>query len=99
MTAYVLVLSTPNPTGAESRQKYGEGVRPLLSAVGAKPLLRGEVVETLAGSEHATTAMVLRFTDTQTAKAFFEQDAYRDLIPHRSKGFRRMEILIIGEQS
>lgn len=97
MTAHVLVLSSPDPVGAESRQKYAGGVRPLLAAAGAKPLLSGAIVETPAGSDRAGTVTVLEFPNAALAKAFFEQEAYKALIPYRDKGFSQMEILVIDE--
>lgn len=95
MTAYVLVMSDPDPAGAESRQTYSDGVRPLLATAGATSFLGASVVKTQVGPERSGVATVFQFPDVAQATAFFEQEAYQDLIPFREKGFRHMEILIL----
>lgn len=96
MSAYVVVLATPNPDGTEAMAAYGGAVQPLLTSAGAKIVFRGPVTATLAGENPPGMILVLEFVDAEAARGFFTQDAYRRLIPHRDKGFTRLEILQVG---
>lgn len=96
MSAHVVALATPNPQEAESAAAYGAGVQPLLAEAGVKAVFRGPVAATIAGQNPPSVILVLEFPDGNAARAFFEQDAYKKLIPLRDKGFSRMEIFQIG---
>lgn len=96
MSAYVVGLVTPNAQETEAASAYGAGVEPLLAAAGAKIVFRGPVAATIAGDNPPRNIIVLEFPDGNAARAFFEQDAYKKLIPLRDKGFSRMEIFQIG---
>ncbi len=96
MSAYVVVLATPSPDGAEAMAAYSAGVQPLLAPAGAKIVVRGPVSAALAGETPPAMILVLEFVDAEAAHGFFTQDAYRKLIPLRNKGFTRLEILQVG---
>ncbi len=96
MTALVVVISKPDPAKAEGAKKYAESVQPLLKAAGVAPKFRGPVVETLAGANSPAVVMVLEFADEEAAKAFFDQQAYQELIPLRDDSFTQMEIYLLG---
>ncbi|MEP1793049.1 DUF1330 domain-containing protein [Parasphingorhabdus sp.] len=96
MTSHVVVLSTPNPEKTAGAQEYAASVQPLLKAAGVVPKLRGPVVQAVAGQTSPAIAMVLEFSDEASAKAFFAQQAYQDLIPLRDDSFSQMEIYILG---
>lgn len=96
MTAHVIVIAKPDPGKAEGAKRYAESVQPLLKAAGVAPKLKGPIVETLAGKSSPATALVLEFPDHAAAKAFFEQEAYQDLIPLRDDSFLHMEIHILA---
>lgn len=97
MTARVIVLSRPDPGKAEGAAKYAASVQPLLRAAGVAPVLRAPVAERLAGKTDPATVLVLDFPDQVAAKAFFEQQAYQDLIPLRDDSFLHMEIHVLSD--
>lgn len=96
MTAKVLILNTPNPSGQAQLKAYGEGVRPLLTAAQAKVLFRSDELKAVEGNLHAKTAMVLEFPSRADAENFFKQDAYQALIPLRNEGFAQLFITILA---
>jgi uncharacterized protein (DUF1330 family) len=96
MPAYVMVLAEARHDKADGVAEYSRGVAPLLAAAGGKPLLRGAAAKTIAGPDFTGNGLVLEFPDVGAAEAFFEQDAYRALVPLRDESFSRIEIQIVG---
>lgn len=96
MTAHVVVLATPNPDDTDAMTAYGAGVQPLLTSAGAKIVFRGPVAATLAGGNPPAVIAVLEFANAELARGFFSQEAYLKLLPHREKGFSRLEIFQVG---
>ena len=96
MTAQVLILNTPNPSGQAQLKAYGEGVRPLLAAAQAKVLIKSDELNTVEGILLPKNAMVLEFPSRAGAEKFFEQDAYQALIPLRNEGFSQLIITILA---
>ena len=93
MTARVVILATPREAPGDAPAQYAEGVQPLLKAAGASLAVRGPVVAGDAGAPKSIT--VLEFPDSQKARDFFGQDAYRALIPLRDASFAQMDIHIV----
>ncbi|MFP3385678.1 DUF1330 domain-containing protein [Tritonibacter sp. SIMBA_163] len=96
MTTHVIVLSKPDPAKADGARRYADAVQPLLKAAGVVPTLRAPVAASVAGKATPATVLVLEFADEAVARGFFDQPAYRDLIPLRDDSFAHMEIHILG---
>ena len=95
MAATALVISSPRPEKGEGVEKYAASVGALLKEAGITPTLRAPVVQTLAGGCKPATVLALNFPDVEMAQAFFNQPAYRNLVPLRDDSFQRMEIHIL----
>ena len=102
MTTHVIVLSKPDPAKADGARRYADAEMVRIrgtktkKAAGVVPTLRAPVAASVAGKATPATVLVLEFTDEAAARGFFDQPAYRDLIPLRDDSFVHMEIHILG---
>ncbi len=96
MPAHVIILARPHPEKAEDAARYAQAVQPLLTAAGAKPIIRSPVSKTVASVGAPSAGMVFEFPNYDAATGFFAQDAYQALVPLRDQSFAMMEIHIVG---
>ncbi|MEM8776761.1 MAG: DUF1330 domain-containing protein [Pseudomonadota bacterium] len=90
-------FGTPDPDGAQALEEYASSAVPLLTAVGAKPRVRAKVAEQLVGETELQTVFVVEFPSRESVDAVFDSDAYKALIPARSKAFKTLHFLILEE--
>ena len=80
----VLNIAFTEIKDAEKKQEYIAKAAPLMQKYGAEVVVRGRYLKTLVGEgkpPHITG--VFRFSDMETAEAFYGCDAYKVLIPVR----------------
>jgi uncharacterized protein (DUF1330 family) len=73
--------------GAESLQRYVEGVLPLLARSGAK-VQRYAGIEALVSQDRFDLVAVMEFPSEAAMKQFLTSDAYMAMEPHRDKAFK-----------
>jgi hypothetical protein len=57
------------------------------------------VAATLTGGNPPAVVLVLECANAELARGFFNQEAYLKLLPHREKGFSRLEIFQVGRNN
>jgi uncharacterized protein (DUF1330 family) len=90
MSAYVIVHGTV--TNPEKMQEYGAAAGPLAGKHGGEVISRGPV-EVLSGSSDYQLAVVIKFPDKATAKAWYESPEYQAIIPIRESALDSVFIL------
>ena len=66
--------------------EYAGAAGPTIEKFGGEVVLKGKVVEVLAGKNEAETGGLLRFPDTESALAWYRSEEYQALIPTRDAG-------------
>ena len=94
--ATLVVTASPNADEMPSVQSYLQGVMPILVGAGGSLVKRLKVSEVVNGKPSGMV-MVMDFDSIDAAKAAFDTDDYKALIPVRDRGFTEMNILITGE--
>lgn len=91
MSAYVIALATiKNP---EKLQEYGAIAGPSIKAAGGELISAARVSETLAGSFDKDRAVMIRFPDAETARAWYNSETYQSAIPIREQAMDATFIL------
>ena len=74
-------------------QKYGEATRTGIPAAGGRVIVRGGKTHVINGAP-PKQVVVIQWESLEKGQAFFESDAYKQLIPIRDKGanFRAFSI-------
>ncbi len=81
MAAYLIAHATV--IDAEKLPAYATAAGATFAAFGGAPVARGKVVEVLAGSHTAHSAIIVKFPDAKSAHDWFHSPAYQALIPLR----------------
>ena len=89
----LIVTAVPNLDEMASVQEYLNGVLPLLTGAGGKPVKRLKV-DKVIGGEPSGMVLVMDFDSSDAITAMFESDDYAALIPTRDRGFTEMNILL-----
>ena len=94
MSAYIVANITEmlNP---EILKEYSVKNGPLLEEHGGKVISAGQP-EIMEGDPAALRAVVIEFGDKDAAKAWYNSDAYQEIIPLRQQGCRSTMILMDG---
>ena len=92
----LIVTATPNPEEMTAVQEYLQGVTPLLTGAGGKPVKRLKV-DTVIRGEPSGMVLVMDFDSKDAITAMFDSDNYAALIPVRDRGFAEMNILLTDE--
>ena len=74
---------------------YGTKAPPLLQAAGAVPKVKAKLAEHLVGSADIGTLFVAEFPSADAARAAFETEEYKSLIPIRDKAFKQLNFMIM----
>ncbi|MSQ66719.1 MAG: DUF1330 domain-containing protein [Gammaproteobacteria bacterium] len=82
MAAYLIAHATV--INAANLPEYATAAAATFAPFGGAPLARGKVVEVLAGSHTAQSALIVKFPDAKSAHAWFHSPAYQALIPLRN---------------
>lgn len=89
-------MGVPNAAEPEALDAYVGQVSPLLSAAGGQPKVRAKLVEQLVGANAPQTLFVAEFPSAEAARAVFESDAYKALIPTRKRAFKNVEFFLVA---
>jgi len=81
MAAYLIAHATV--IDAEKLPAYATAAGATFAPFGGAPVARGKVVEVLAGSHTANTAVIVKFPDAKSAHDWFHSPAYQALTPLR----------------
>lgn len=93
--ATLVVTAVPNPQEMEEMQTYLKGVVPVLTANGGEIVFRGKADKALVGELNFGMMLVMNFNSKEDIESTFESSEYKALIPHREKGFKKMDIVIL----
>ncbi len=84
MATYVIAqATTKNP---EKLAAYGQAAGPTITAYGGEFFMRAPVLEVLCGDASFERFLMIKFRDAETARAWYNSDAYQALIPTRNEG-------------
>lgn len=92
--ANLVVTAVPNPDGAEDMQAYLKGVLPVLMSHGGELVYRGKIERPISGEAGFAMLMVMAFDSAASIDKVFESAEYKALVPHREKGFSKIDILV-----
>ena len=81
MSAYIIALIDIHDR--DEYKKYQEGFREVFSQYGGEILVVEEAPTLLEGQWPHTRTVVIRFSDENEAKRWYESDAYQTLVQHR----------------
>jgi uncharacterized protein (DUF1330 family) len=87
MSTTMITVANFAEDGAESLQRYVEGVLPLLDRAGAK-VQRYAGVETLVSPDRFDLVAVMEFPSEDAMKQFLTSEAYIAMEPYRDKAFK-----------
>lgn len=90
MSAIMITVGILAEDGAESLERYAQGVILLLKQADVKILGRYQGKEVLVGEDLFDLVAVMEFPDDDAMKQFLNSDAYAVMIPHRNKAFKFM---------
>ena len=94
MAAYLIVqVDVKDP---ERYARYREMVPPTLEQYGGRFLVRGGDAQTLEGSWSPPRVVVLEFDDAETARAWWDSEAYREAKQLRQQSADTEMILVQG---
>ena len=92
----LIVTAMPNPDEMASVQEYLQGVMPLLTGAGGRPVKRLKVDEVIHGKPSGMV-LVMDFDSDEAITGLFESEDYAALVPIRDKGFAEMNIQLTHE--
>ncbi|MFP5224035.1 MAG: DUF1330 domain-containing protein [Actinomycetota bacterium] len=92
----LIVTAQPDANEMESVQGYLQGVLPLLTKAGGKPVKRLAVDEVIHG-QPSGMVLVMEFESAAVIKNLFDSEDYAALIPARDRGFSQMNILVTSD--
>ena len=92
MGTYLIVNATPNLENQEAIQAYTGGVLPMLQNAGGKSLKRAKLASIIKGKANYPMFLFMEFDDASRISELFESEAYQQLIPHRDKAFKELNI-------
>ncbi len=97
MATIVLVMTTPNPNGAEDLATYQKLAGPVVARHGGEIMYRGRRADSLAGAGAFAMSLAIRFPDEAAARAWHADPDYQAAIAHRNKAFTAFEAHLINE--
>ncbi len=81
MAAYLIALVKVKD--AQKMQEYGAQAGATFAPFNGAPMVRGKVVEVLAGTHGAQAALIAKFPDAKAAHDWYHSPAYQALVPLR----------------
>ncbi|AFY97036.1 DUF1330 domain-containing protein [Chamaesiphon minutus] len=88
MSTIMITVGNLAENGAESLERYAQGVIPLLEQAGVKILGRYQGIEALVGEHPFDLVAVMEFPSLEAMKQFLASDAYGAMIPDRERAFK-----------
>ncbi len=93
MPAYVVAqVKVKDP---EKMAAYAKAAGPTLAAFGAEIIMRAPVLETLAGDADFDRCVMTKFTDVETARAWYNSEAYQEAIKLRDEATERVVFTLV----
>ena len=92
----LVVTAVPNPDEMASVQEYLQGVMPLLTGAGGKPVKRLKADQVIHGKPSGMV-LVMDFDSADEITGMFKSEDYAALIPLRDRGFVEMNIQLTRE--
>ena len=84
MAAYVIAqVKLKNP---EKFAAYGKAAGPTIAEHGGELIIRAPKLEVLAGQADFDRCVVIKFPDPESARAWYQSEAYQAAIPLRDAG-------------
>ena len=80
------VIAQAKTKDAEKLASYGQAAGPTIAEHGGEMFMRAPVVEVLCGNTNFERFLMIKFQDVDTARAWYNSDAYQALIPMRNEG-------------
>src|SRR4051794_9620806 len=77
------VISDVTVTDPERFQDYAVRAAPALEPFGGRFIVRGGAIEKLEGDWEPGRLVVIEFPDKESARNWYESDAYQEIIPIR----------------
>jgi uncharacterized protein (DUF1330 family) len=94
MSAYIIALIEINDR--DEYEKYREGFHEIFAKYNGELLVVEEAPTTLEGEWSYTRTVVIRFSDEEEAKRWYESDQYQALAQHRFRAAKTNLILAKG---
>lgn len=94
MAATMIVNGWINPEGKEALSEYVQASTPLFAEAGGHLISRYQIAKTVLGNESPNLVVLMSFDNAQSIQGVFDLEAYKELIPLREKGFRKLEVCI-----
>lgn len=92
MAAYLIAhVKVKDPA---KMQEYGAQAGATFAAFGGAPMVRGKVVEVLAGAHGGQAALIAKFPDAKSAHDWYHSPAYQALIPLRDEAMEPTFVVI-----
>jgi uncharacterized protein (DUF1330 family) len=79
---------------AQKMQEYGAQAGATFAPFGGAAMVRGKVVEVLAGAHAGQAALIAKFPDAKSARDWYNSPAYQALIPLRDEAMEPTFVLI-----
>ncbi|MDX8409434.1 MAG: DUF1330 domain-containing protein [Mariprofundales bacterium] len=92
--ATLVVTAIPNPEAMGDMQTYLTRVGPLLMSHGGSMIYRGKTNKAVVGDVTFGMLLVMGFDSVETIEKLFATPEYKELIPYRNKGFKKMDVVI-----
>lgn len=89
------IIATIDVTDADEYAKYAARTPDLIAAAGGRYLTRGGRHEALEGRARSRN-VVIEFPDYETARAFYDSEGYRAVLPHALAGSAREMVVVEG---
>ena len=93
-TATMVVTSIPNPDAMEDMQTYLTRVVPIMMSHGGQMVYRGKTNKAVVGEVSFGMLAVINFESAEAIEGMFGSSEYKELIPFRDKGFKKMDVVI-----
>ena len=87
----LIIIATINPSETESLNYYMAEMNQLYSEVGAIPIDKYKVSETLIGEDQPNILAIIEFPNQEAIDKVFKSSKYKSLIPYRDKAFLKVE--------
>lgn len=97
MSVMVVVQGNPDPTKAETLQRYQRAARTVIAKHGGEVLARGGGLGKLHGSREYQVGIVVRFPDKAAAEAWYSDPDYQAVLPLRNEAYADLDITLYQE--
>ncbi len=87
----LIIIATINPSEKEALAYYMEQMKILYTEVGAVPVKKYKIDDTLIGDEEPNIISIIEFPSEDAIEKVFKSSRYSTLISFRDKAFKRVE--------